>query len=204
MERLGLGPDERLAANPGLVHAQMPGWGQDGPFAPRAGHDIGYRARGRAVPDRRARRRRPAPPLNVVGDFGGGMLLALGVVAAAHHAARTGEGQVVDAAITDGTVLLTTMLRLWRAAGVWTDECESNMPNGGAHYYHVYETADGLHLAVGAIEPQFYRRSVDTAAPATALRTWLGEPHTRMAKGQQGEPGQPEGRKSTGQRRGEV
>ncbi|MEJ8653574.1 CoA transferase [Streptomyces sp. MS1.AVA.3] len=89
----------------------------------------------------------------------GPMLLALGVVAAARHAAHTAEGQVVDAAITDGTVLLTTMPRLWRAAGVWTDECQSNMPNGGAHYYHVYETADGLHLAVGSIEPQFYHRA---------------------------------------------
>jgi len=164
-ERLGLGPAECLATNPRLVYARMTGWGQDGPLADCAGHDITYIARSGAlyaIGDQA-----PTVPLNLIGDFGGGgMLLALGVLAAVRHAEQSGSGQVVDAAILDGTVSLLTMLHTWRAVGLWQDERASNMLDGGAHFYRVYETADGRHVAVGAIEPQFYER----------LRVGLGIP----------------------------
>ncbi|MGW6458485.1 CaiB/BaiF CoA transferase family protein [Streptomyces sp. NPDC055078] len=156
-ERLGLGPDVCLAANPALVYGRMTGWGQDGPFAHLPGHDINYIGlTGLLHPIGPAAA--PAVPLNVIGDFGGGgMLLALGVVTALLHARTTGRGQVVDAAITDGTASLSTMLHALRADGQWHDERESNLLDGGAHFYRIYETADGRHLSVGAVEPQFYR-----------------------------------------------
>lgn len=159
-ERLGLGPDVCLQRNPRLVYARMTGWGQDGPLAHSAGHDIDYISRAGALyPIGPAEA--PVVPLNLLGDFGGGgMYLAFGILAAVHHATRTGVGQVIDVAITDGTALLLTMLHAWRSAGVWEDNRAANMLDGGAHFYNIYQTADGRHLAVGAIEPQFYEAFV--------------------------------------------
>jgi alpha-methylacyl-CoA racemase len=156
-ERLGIGPDECLARNPRLVYARMTGWGQTGPLAERAGHDIDYVARTGALDTIGEGDGPPVIPVNYLGDFGGGgMYLAFGILAAVHHARVSGRGQVLDVAITDGTALLLTMLHSWRAAGAWTDHRESNLLDGGAHYYRVYATSDGRHLAVGALEPAFY------------------------------------------------
>jgi alpha-methylacyl-CoA racemase len=156
-ERLGLGPDDCRAVNPRLVYGRMTGWGQDGPNASVAGHDIDYialtgvlHAIGRAGDA-------PVPPLNLVGDFGGGgMFLALGITSGLLEAQRSGEGQVVDAAMVDGAAVLSTMFWALRAMGAHRDERGTNMLDTGAHFYEVYETADGRHVAVGAIEPQFY------------------------------------------------
>ncbi|MGW0930478.1 CaiB/BaiF CoA transferase family protein [Streptomyces sp. NPDC002644] len=156
-ERLGLGPEECLAANPRLVYGRMTGWGQDGPLAHSSGHDINYigltgvlHAIGPADGD-------PVLPLNLIGDFGGGgMLLALGVAAALLHARATGEGQVVDTAMTDGSALLLSMTHGMLAQGMWRDERGVNLFDGCAPFYTTYRCADGEHVAVGAIEPQFY------------------------------------------------
>jgi alpha-methylacyl-CoA racemase len=157
LERLGLGPDELLARNSRLVVGRMTGWGQDGPLAPTAGHDIDYIALSGALGAMGRKGERPVPPLNLVGDFGGGgMLLALGVVAALFETQRSGRGQVVDAAMVDGSALLMTMMYSFRAMGVWENERGVNMLDSGAGFYDVYETSDGRYLAVGAIEPQFY------------------------------------------------
>jgi alpha-methylacyl-CoA racemase len=157
LERLGLGPDELSARNPRLVIGRMTGWGQDGPLAPTAGHDIDYIALSGALGSIGRHGERPLPPLNLVGDFGGGgMLLALGVVCALFEAQRSGRGQVVDAAMVDGSALLMTMMYAFRAMGVWEDQRGVNLLDTGAAFYEVYETADGEHLAVGALEPQFY------------------------------------------------
>ena len=155
-ERLGIGPDVCLERNPRLVYGRMTGWGQDGPLAGRAGHDIDYIALSGALhgigPERA-----PVPPLNLVGDFGGGgMLLAVGVLAAVVSARETGAGQVVDAAMVDGSALLTTSMHGFIAEGMWTAKREANLLDGGAPFYSVYETSDGGHIAVGALEPQFY------------------------------------------------
>ena len=155
-ERLGIGPATCLARNPRLVYGRMTGWGQDGPLAARAGHDIDYIALSGALyaigPEDR-----PLPPLNLVGDFGGGgMLLAVGLLAAILNARETGEGQVVDAAMTDGSALLTTSMHGYLAQGFWTDSREANPLDGGAPFYSVYKTADGGHVAVGALEPKFF------------------------------------------------
>jgi len=156
-ERLGLGPDECLGRNPALVYGRMTGWGQRGPMAARAGHDIDYIALAGALEPIGRAGERPLPPLNLVGDFGGGgMLLAFGMVAALLSARQTGKGQVVDAAMVDGAASLTTMVYTLRAAGIWHDERGTNLLDTGAHFYEVYETADGGYLGVGAIEPQFY------------------------------------------------
>lgn len=161
-ERLGLGPDECLERNPRLVYARMTGWGQDGPLAQRAGHDINYISIAGALSAIGAAGEAPVIPSNFLGDFGGGgMLLALGVLAAVNHAQRTGRGQVVDASIVDGTALLTTMQHAFRAQGLLRGERGDNMLDGGAHFYQVYETADGRFLSVGAIEPKFYSRFVE-------------------------------------------
>src|ERR1039457_2556100 len=156
-ERLGFGPEACLERNPRLVYARMTGWGQDGPLAPAAGHDIDYIAvAGTLDPIGRAGDR-PVPPLNLVGDFGGGgMLLAVGVLAALLERERSGRGQVVDAAMVDGSALLTSFIHGLRAAGAWQDEWVSNVLDGGAPFYDTYETADGQHMAVGALEPKFY------------------------------------------------
>ncbi len=156
-ERLGLGPEPCRERNPRLVYARMTGWGQDGPLAPRAGHDLGYVARSGALSTIGAADGPPVMPVNYLGDFGGGgMYLAFGVLAAVHHARRTGRGQVIDVAIADGTALLLSMLHAWRAAGIWEDRRGVNLLDGGAHHYRIYATADGRHLAVGALEPPFY------------------------------------------------
>jgi len=157
MERLGLGPDAALARNPKLVYGRMTGWGQDGPYAPTAGHDINYIALAGALEPIGRRGEAPVPPLNLVGDFGGGgMLLAYGLVCALLSAQRTGAGQVVDAAMVDGAAVLTTMFHAFRAMGIWEDERGTNLLDTGAHFYDVYETADGKYVSIGSIEPQFY------------------------------------------------
>ena len=156
-ERLGLGPDECLARNPRLVYGRMTGWGQDGPLAQSAGHDIDYIALSGALWSVGRKGKRPVPPLNLVGDFGGGgLLLAFGVCAALIEARASGNGQVVDAAMVDGAASLMTMTFAFRQLGWWTEERGSNILDTGAHFYEVYETADSKWFAVGAIEPQFY------------------------------------------------
>jgi alpha-methylacyl-CoA racemase len=157
MERLGLGPGEALAANPALVYGRMTGWGQTGPLASTAGHDIGYIALTGALGAAGRPDERPAPALNLLGDFGGGgVFLALGALAALLHARATGQGQVVDAAIVDGTAVLTTMIHGLLDAGAWTDRRGANLLDTGAPFYDVYRCADGEFLAVGALEEPFY------------------------------------------------
>ncbi len=167
MERLGLGPDVCLGRNPRLVYGRMTGWGQHGPWAARAGHDINYIALSGALSLMRRAGQAPSPPANLVGDFGGGgMLLALGVCAALVESLRSGQGQVIDAAMTDGSALLTTLLLGYKALGEQMDEPlrstrawlepGTNFIDTGAPYYDVYECADGEYVTIGAIEPQFY------------------------------------------------
>jgi len=162
MERLGLGPDAVLAGNPALVYGRRTGWGQTGPLASSAGHDIGYIALTGALGASGRPDERPAPPMNLLGDFGGGgMFLALGAVAALLHARTTGRGQVVDAAIVDGTAVLTTMIHGMLDAGVWRDRRGVNLLDTGAPFYDVYRCADGQFVAVGALEEQFYAALLD-------------------------------------------
>ena len=158
MERLGLGPDVCLARNPRLVYGRMTGWGQSGPLAHTAGHDINYIALTGALNLIGERGRKPVPPLNLVGDFGGGaMMLLAGVLAALLEAGRSGRGQVVDAAMTDGTVALMGIFFSQRAAYAdFQDATGGEMLAGAAPYYGTFETRDGKYLAIGAIEPQFY------------------------------------------------
>ncbi len=157
MERLGLGPDVCLEHNPRLVYGRMTGWGQEGPLAHAAGHDINYIALAGALHAIGRRDERPVPPLNLVGDFGGGgMLLVVGVLAALVERAGSGRGQVVDAAMVDGAALLMTIIFGMRQLGYWSDERESNLLDGAAPFYDTYETADGKYVAIGSIEPQFY------------------------------------------------
>ena len=156
-ERLGVGPEDCRAVNPRLVYGRMTGWGQDGPMASAAGHDLNYisltgvlHAIGRAG-------ERPPPPLNLVGDFGGGsMFLVAGVLAALWERSRSGEGQVVDAAMVDGASVLVQMMWALRGVGAWTDARDANLLDGGAPYYDTYTCADGRFIAVGCLEPQFY------------------------------------------------
>ena len=156
-ERLGVGPADCHARNPRLVYGRMTGWGQDGPLAPRAGHDINYIALTGALHAIGRAGDRPVPPLNLVGDFGGGsMLLLVGVLAALWEAQRSGRGQVVDAAMVDGSSLLVQMVWGMLAQGMWRDERGSNLLDGHAPFYDTYTCADGRHVAVGALEPQFY------------------------------------------------
>lgn len=157
MERLGLGPDVCLARQPRLVYGRMTGWGQHGPLSHAAGHDINYIAISGALHAIGREGEAPVPPLNYVGDFGGGaMLLAVGILAALHETRRSGQGQVVDAAMTDGAALLSAMMYGFKAAGQWSNHRGDNMLDGGAFFYDTYACADGRHVAVGAIEPQFY------------------------------------------------
>lgn len=157
MERLGLGPDELLAIQPRLVYGRMTGWGQYGPLAQAAGHDINYIAltgvlNAIGTPDQS-----PVVPMNLVGDFGGGgMLLAVGLLAALQEVARSGHGQVVDAAMTDGSSLLSAFIHGLRAEGQWSKGRGENLLDGGAHFYGCFECSDGQHIAIGSIEPQFY------------------------------------------------
>lgn len=155
-ERLGIGPDECLERNPRLVYGRMTGWGQHGPAAHTAGHDISYLAPTGAL-HAIGPAATPVPPLNIVGDYAGGSLyLVVGLLAALVEARRSGEGQVVDCAIVDGAAHLMTMFHSMLDAGTWQDQRESNLLDGGAPFYAVYETADGGHMAVGAIEDHFY------------------------------------------------
>lgn len=169
LERLGLGPDESISRNPKLVFGRMTGWGQDGPLSPSAGHDINYIAITGAL-HAIGRKETPVPPLALLGDFAGGaMFLAFGVVCALLEAQRSGKGQVIDAAISDGTALLMAPFFARHAAGLWRDERESNGLDGGAPWYDAYETADGKFVSIGAIEQRFYdellaRMGLDPAA----------------------------------------
>jgi alpha-methylacyl-CoA racemase len=156
-ERLGLGPDVLLADNPRLVYGRMTGWGQTGPYAHAAGHDINYIALAGALHAYGRAGEKPTPPINMVGDFGGGgMMLAFGMVSALLHAQKTGQGQVIDTAMTDGAAVLMSMIWGFRANGIWRDERGVNMLDTGAHFYDTYETADGKFISIGSIEPQFY------------------------------------------------
>jgi len=157
MEKLGLGPDVCLQRNPRLVYGRMTGWGQEGPISQAAGHDINYIAVTGALYSIGRPDQNPVPPLNLIGDFGGGgMLLAFGIACALFETQRSGKGQVIDAAMIDGAAALMAMFYGQRAAGLWTDQRGANFLDTGAHYYDTYETADGKWVSVGSIEPQFY------------------------------------------------
>ena len=157
MERLGLGPEVLLADNPKLVYGRMTGWGQFGPYAQAAGHDINYISLSGVLHGIGRAGEKPVPPANYVGDFGGGgMMLAFGMSSALVHAARAGEGQVIDCAMTDGSALLAGMSWWFHAAGRLQDQAGVNMLDGGAHFYDSYACADGKFISIGSIEPQFY------------------------------------------------
>jgi alpha-methylacyl-CoA racemase len=156
MERLGLGPDVALKRNPKLVYGRMTGWGQTGPYASAAGHDMNYIAITGALAAI-GTEDKPVPPLNLVGDFGGGALyLAFGLLAGVIEARTSGKGQVIDCAMSDGAASLMAMFYGFKAAGIWKDERRANMLDGGAHFYDTYRCADGKWVSIGAIEPPFY------------------------------------------------
>jgi alpha-methylacyl-CoA racemase len=156
-ERLGIGPDDCAAVNPRLIFARITGWGQDGPLARTAGHDINYLSQTGALSALGYRDRPPMPPLNLVADFGGGsMLVLLGIAVALYERERSGKGQVIDAAMVDGVSLLAQMMWTMKSTGALRDERESFLLDGGAPFYRCYETSDGKYMAVGAIEPQFF------------------------------------------------
>ena len=156
-ERLGLGPEVCMKINPKLVYGRITGWGQDGPLASAAGHDINYISLAGAAYPIGVADSPPSPPLNLVGDFGGGgMLLALGVVAALLEAQKSGVGQIVDAAMTDGVAALMAAIYGMHAAGIWTDDRQANILDGGAHFYNSYETSDGKFISIASIEKKFY------------------------------------------------
>ena len=181
MERLGLGPDVVQARNPRLVYGRMTGWGQEGPLAQAAGHDINYISVTGAL-SAIGPKERPVPPLNLVGDFGGGALyLVVGVLAALLEAAKSGKGQVVDAAMCDGAASLMSMFFDMMAIGRWTEGREQNFLDGGAHFYGVYECSCGNFISIGSIEPQFYALLRQHPTPATPLRRRF-----RRADGPQG------------------
>jgi alpha-methylacyl-CoA racemase len=162
MERLGLGPEPLMARNPRLVYGRMTGFGQDGPLAQAAGHDINYISLAGVLGASQRSGERPMFAMNMVGDYGGGaMLLAFGVVCGLFEARSSGRGQVIDAAMVDGAALLTAMIHGMRATGAWHAQPGTNLLDSGAHFYEVYEAADGGHLAVGALEPQFYARLLE-------------------------------------------
>lgn len=162
MENLGLGPDDCLARNPRLVYGRMTGWGQDGPLAHAAGHDINYISLGGVLANLKRPDSKPLPPMNLVGDFGGGgMFLAFGMVCGILEAQRSGEGQVVDAAMLDGATTLQMMMWGMKAMGMWREPPGTNLLDTGAHFYEVYECADGKFVGVGSIEPKFYQEMVE-------------------------------------------
>ncbi|MDD5724218.1 MAG: CaiB/BaiF CoA-transferase family protein [Syntrophales bacterium] len=157
MERMGLGPDDCLARNPKLVYGRMTGWGQDGPLAQAAGHDLNYIALSGVLHTIGKSGEPPVSPMNLLGDMGGGgMLLAFGMLCALHEAKRSGRGQVVDAAMVEGAALLATMNWGLKGAGLWKNERGVNFNDGGPHYYNSYECADGKYISVASAEPQFY------------------------------------------------
>ena len=156
-ERLGIGPEVCLARNPRLVYGRMTGWGQEGPYAAMSGHDINYIALSGSLSTFGRKGDAPVPPLNLVGDFGGGgMLMAYGIVCGLLEAQRSGKGQVIDAAMVDGSALLATFIYGMRALGAWQDERGTNILDTGAWFYEVYETADGEYVSFGSLEPQFF------------------------------------------------
>ncbi len=156
-ERLGLGPEACLQRAPGLVYARMTGWGQDGPWAGRAGHDVNYLSLTGTLAALGHPGEVPRAPLNLVADYAGGsMLVLVGILAALHERSRSGSGQVVDAAMVDGVALVSQLMWSMRGTGLWSDEPGTNLLDGGAPFYDVYRCSDGRHVAVGALEPQFY------------------------------------------------
>jgi alpha-methylacyl-CoA racemase len=172
MERLGLGPDECLKINPRLVYGRMTGWGQEGPLAQAAGHDINYIALIGALHAIGPRGGPPVPPLNLIGDFGGGALyLAFGVVCGLIEALRSGQGQVVDAAMVDGAASLMTSIYGRKAAGAWKNERGSNAVDGGSHFYGCYETKDGKYISVASIEVRFYRELLERLGLTDEIKT---------------------------------
>jgi alpha-methylacyl-CoA racemase len=159
MEKLGAGPDVVLGRNPRIIYARLTGWGQDGPYAPMAGHDINYIALTGALSCFGRKGEKPLAPVNLLGDFaGGGMLCAMGIVMALYERTRSGKGQVIDAAMVDGAAHLSSFIFGLRAGELWSDERGTNLLDTGAPFYDTYETADGQYMSVGAIEPQFYAR----------------------------------------------
>lgn len=176
MERLGLGPDLLLADNPRLVYGRMTGWGQDGPLAGAAGHDINYIALAGNLHGYGRADGKPTPPANAVGDFGGGgMLLAFGMLAAILSARSTGKGRVIDCTMVDGAALIAAQTWSLRAAGMWSDDRGANLLDGGAAFYDSYECADGAYVAVGALEPRFF----DILADRLGLKAGQGDPTLR-------------------------
>ncbi len=170
MERLGLGPEVCLTRNPRLVYGRMTGWGQEGPLSQAAGHDINYIALSGALHCFGRKGQAPVPPLNLVGDFGGGALyLAFGIVCGLLEAQRSGQGQVVDAAMVDGSASLMTMFYGLKAMGAWSEKRGENILDTGAPFYDVYETADGKYVAIGAIEPKFYKELLERLGLDDAL-----------------------------------
>ncbi|MEL0309436.1 MAG: CaiB/BaiF CoA-transferase family protein, partial [Gammaproteobacteria bacterium] len=162
MERLGLGPELCLQKNENLIYGRMTGWGQTGPLANAAGHDINYISLAGALGSTGRSGEPPAPPLNLIGDFGGGgMLLALGICAALVNVKNGGKGQVIDAAMTEGTAQLMSMIYGMKASGFWTDQQQSNLLDGATHFYDSYECKDGKFVSLGSIEPQFYSILLD-------------------------------------------
>ena len=162
MEKLGLGPDVCLEINPKLVYGRMTGWGQDGPMSKMAGHDINYISLSGALNAIGRKDSNPIPPLNLIGDYGGGgMHLAFGIVSGLIHSIRTGEGQVVDSAMVDGSLSLMSFFYSLKEMGHWDDKRESNLLDGYAHFYDTYECKDNKYIAIGSIEPQFYSELLD-------------------------------------------
>jgi alpha-methylacyl-CoA racemase len=180
MERLGLGPDVCLARNSRLVYGRMTGWGQDGPLAQAAGHDINYIALSGALNTIGRRGEAPVPPLNLIGDFGGGALyLAFGLVAGLLEAQKSGKGQVIDVSMVDGAASLMTAIYGMHGSGFWTDERGANVLDTGAHYYDVYETSDGKYVSIGSIEGKFYAELLrlsglknEELAPQNDRKSW--------------------------------
>jgi alpha-methylacyl-CoA racemase len=180
-ERLGLGPETCRSRNPGLIYGRITGWGRDGPYAASPGHDVNYVALAGALDHLRRRDQAPMAPLNLLGDYGGGgMLLVVGILGALFERGRSGEGQVVDAAMVDGVALLSTLFYGLAAEGLWDDQPESNVLDLGAPHYNVYETADGRFVSVGAGEPPFYRELLG--------RIGLDDETVAAVAGRQGRP----------------
>jgi alpha-methylacyl-CoA racemase len=178
-ERLGVGPEACLARNPRLVYGRMTGWGQTGPLAQVAGHDINYISLSGALHAVGRAKERPVPPLNLVGDFGGGaMFLAFGVMSAVFEARQSGTGQVVDVSMVEGSASLMHMMYSMQAQGRWQDARGSNLLDGGAHFYDTYETADGQYISIGSLEPEFYRLLVElSGVDAKEFSTYMDPAH---------------------------
>jgi alpha-methylacyl-CoA racemase len=183
-ERLGLGPEQCMARSPRLVYGRMTGWGQSGPLANAAGHDINYISLSGALHAIGREGERPVPPLNLVGDFGGGgMFLALGIMSAVFEARQSGMGQVVDASMVEGSAALMHMMYSMRAQGHWRDERGSNLLDGAAHFYDTYETLDGKYVSIGAIEPPFYQLMLRlTGVDATQFASHTDPEHWQALK----------------------